>query len=147
MTQIYANNFTTLALGRRGENLARKVVFDVRDLESLYGPGDAEVIYQRPGDAQPYARAVQRAGTLGTWDVTATDTEMSKVLKVIRETKVIPARLVLKVLKETRATKVTPASKALRVTPVLASRLLDILQPSTRRLLLPPLQLSVMLMA
>lgn len=77
MTQIYANNFTTLVLGRRGENLARKVVFDIRDLESLYGTGDVEVIYQRPGDAQPYPLAVQRDGTLVTWDVTATDTEMS----------------------------------------------------------------------
>ena len=77
MKQIYANNFTTLALGRQGENLARQVVFDVRDLESLYGPGDVEVIYQRPGDAQPYPLAVQRDGTLVTWDVTATDTEMS----------------------------------------------------------------------
>ena len=77
MKQIYANNFTTLALGRRGENLAQQVVFDVRDLESLYGPGDVEVIYQRPGDAQPYPLAVQMDGTLVTWDVTATDTEMS----------------------------------------------------------------------
>ena len=77
MTQIYANNFTTLALGRCGENLARKVVFDVRDLESLYGTGEVEVIYQRPGDAQPYPLTVQREGTLVTWDVTSTDTEMS----------------------------------------------------------------------
>lgn len=77
MKQIYANNFTTLSLGRQGENIARKVVFDVRDLESLYGPGDVEVIYQRPGDAQPYPLAVQMDGTLVTWDVTATDTEMS----------------------------------------------------------------------
>ena len=77
MKQIYANNFTTLELGRKGENLARQVVFDVRDLESLYGPGDVEVIYQRPGDAQPYPLAVQKDGTLVTWDVTATDTEMS----------------------------------------------------------------------
>ena len=76
MTQIYANNFTTLSLGRQGENLARKVVFDVRDLESIYGTGDVEVIYQRPGDAQPYPLAVQREGTLVTWDVTATDAEM-----------------------------------------------------------------------
>ena len=77
MTQIYANNFTTLVLGRRGENLARKVVFDIRDLESLYGSGTVEVIYQRPGDAQPYPLTVQREGTLVTWDVTSTDTEMS----------------------------------------------------------------------
>ena len=77
MTQIYANNFTTLVLGRRGENLARKVVFDIRDLESLYGTGDVEVIYQRPCDAQPYPLTVQREGTIVTWDVTSTDTEMS----------------------------------------------------------------------
>ena len=77
MTQIYANNFTTLVLGRRGENLARKVVFDIHDLESLYGTGDVEVIYQRPCDAQPYPLTVQREGTLVTWDVTSTDTEMS----------------------------------------------------------------------
>ena len=76
MTQIYANNFTTLVLGRRGENLARKVVFDIRDLESLYGSGTVEVIYQRPGDAQPYPVAVHRNGTIVTWDVSSTDTEM-----------------------------------------------------------------------
>ena len=77
MKKIYANNLTTLSLGRQGENLARQVVFDIRDLESLYGSGTVEVIYQRPGDAQPYPLAVQRDGTLVTWDVTATDTEMS----------------------------------------------------------------------
>lgn len=77
MKKIYANNFTTLALGRRGENLARQVVFDIRDLESLYGSGNVEVIYQRPRDAQPYPLAVHMDGTLATWDVTATDTAMS----------------------------------------------------------------------
>lgn len=77
MNKIYANNFATLALGRRGENLARQVVFDISDLESLYGSGSVEVIYKRPGDSQPYPLAVQMDGTLVTWDVTATDTEMS----------------------------------------------------------------------
>lgn len=77
MKKIYANNLTTLSLGRQGENLARQVVFDIRDLESLYGSGTVEVIHQRPGDAQPYPLAVQRDGTLVTWDVTATDTDMS----------------------------------------------------------------------
>lgn len=77
MTQIYANNFTTLVLGRRGENLVRNVVFDIRDMESLYGTGNVEVIYQRPGDAQPYPVAVHRNGTIVDWEVTSTDTEMS----------------------------------------------------------------------
>ena len=77
MTQIYANNFTTLVLGRRGENLVRNVVFDIRDMESLYGTGNVEVIYQRPGDAQPYPVAVHKNGTIVDWEVTSTDTEMS----------------------------------------------------------------------
>ena len=59
MKQIYANNFTTLSLGRQGENLARQVVFDIQDLESLYGSGTVEVIYQRPGDELPYPLAVR----------------------------------------------------------------------------------------
>ena len=77
MVTIHAISGRTLALGREGENLARQVVFDIRDLESLYGTGDVEVIYQRPCDAQPYPLTVQREGTLVTWDVTSTDTEMS----------------------------------------------------------------------
>ena len=77
MKQIYANNFITLSLGRQGENLARQVVFDIQDLESLYGSGTVEVIYQRPGDELPYPLAVRMDGTIVTWDVTATDTEMS----------------------------------------------------------------------
>ena len=77
MAQIYANNFTTLSLGRQGENLARQIIFDVQDWESLYGPGTVEVIYQRPGDELPYPVAVQREGTLVTWTITATDTEMA----------------------------------------------------------------------
>ena len=37
MKQIYANNCTTLLLGRKGENLARKVAFDLSDWVSEYG--------------------------------------------------------------------------------------------------------------
>lgn len=77
MIVVNANTLSSLPIGRCGENLARKVVFDIRDLESLYGTGDVEVIYQRPCDAQPYPLTVQREGTLVTWDVTSTDTEMS----------------------------------------------------------------------
>ena len=31
MKQIYANNQTTIQLGRQGENLARQVIFDLAD--------------------------------------------------------------------------------------------------------------------
>ena len=74
MKIIHANSSTVLALGRCGENLARKVIFDITDFESLYGVGTVEVLYQRPNDAQPYPLAVQRDGTSITWNVTSTDT-------------------------------------------------------------------------
>ena len=74
MKIIHANSYATLALGRCGENLARKVIFDITDFESLYGVGTVEILYQRPNDAQPYPLAVQRDGTIITWNVTSTDT-------------------------------------------------------------------------
>ena len=75
MKQIYANNCTTLPLGRHGENLARKVAFDLSDWVSEYGAGTAELIYQRPGDAAPYPVAAVRDGDTLVWTLTATDTD------------------------------------------------------------------------
>ena len=77
MKTIHANSSTVLALGRCGENLVRKVVFDITDFEKLYGVGTVEILYQRPNDAQPYPLAVQRDGTSITWNVTSTDTAIS----------------------------------------------------------------------
>lgn len=77
MKQIYANNCTTLLLGRQGENLARRVAFDVQDLADLYGPGTVELIYQRPGDEQPYPIAVERDGNTVLWTVNSADTSMA----------------------------------------------------------------------
>ena len=74
MTQIYANNFTTLVLGRCGENLARKVVFDVSDWEAEYGHGVVELIAKRPGDEAPYPVVTTRDGCIVVWTVTAADT-------------------------------------------------------------------------
>ena len=74
MKIIDANSSTVLALGRCGENLARKVLFDITDFEHIYGVGTVEVLYQRPNDAQPYPLAVQRDGTSIVWNVTSTDT-------------------------------------------------------------------------
>ena len=76
MIVVKADDFTSLALGRQGENLARQVVFDVSGWETEYGLGVVELIAQRPGEAQPYPVAVRRNGTIVTWDVSSTDTEM-----------------------------------------------------------------------
>lgn len=77
MKKIYANNFTTLSLGRQGENLARQVVFDLSAWEAEYGPGTAELIHQRPGDASPYPVAAVREGSTLVWTLTATDTAVA----------------------------------------------------------------------
>lgn len=77
MIVVNANTLSSLPIGRCGENLARKVVFDIRDLESLYGPGVAELIYQRPGDAAPYPVAVRRDGESVLWDLTSADTAVA----------------------------------------------------------------------
>ena len=76
MEQVKANTLSTIPLGRQGENLARQILFDVSGWESEYGPGSVELIAQRPGEAQPYPVAVHRNGTIVTWDVSSTDTEM-----------------------------------------------------------------------
>ena len=74
MKQIQANSLTALPLGRQGENLARQIVFDIREWESLYGPGAAELVCQRPDDPVPYPVAVKREGSLVLWNITARDT-------------------------------------------------------------------------
>ena len=76
MEQVKANTLSTITLGRQGENLARQIVFDVSGWETEYGLGVVELIAQRPGEVQPYPVAVHRNGTIVTWDVSSTDTEM-----------------------------------------------------------------------
>lgn len=77
MNQIQASNLANLILGRKGENLARQVVFDLSAWVAEYGPGIAELIYQRPGDAAPYLVAAVREDDTLVWTLTATDTDCS----------------------------------------------------------------------
>ena len=73
MKQIYANNQTTIQLGRQGENLAREVIFDLADWIEGYGDGVVELIVRRPGDEKPYPVAVTRKGSNAVWTLTAAD--------------------------------------------------------------------------
>lgn len=81
MIQIYANNNTTISLGRQGENLARQVVFDLSDWLSGYGDGVAELIYQRPADKNPYPVAAIREGGTLVWNVSGLDTAAASSLR------------------------------------------------------------------
>lgn len=63
-----------IKLGRRGEDHARQIVFDLTVWTDTYGPGAARLLHQRPGDPAPYVvPAIQEDGSL-IWTVTGADT-------------------------------------------------------------------------
>lgn len=64
-----------IKLGRRGENQARKVVFDVLGKwREGYGEGVASLIVQRNGDAQPYPVTLMEEDGALVWLVSSADT-------------------------------------------------------------------------
>ena len=63
-----------LPLGKQGENLARKIQFDVSRWISTFGPGTVQLLHQRSGDEAPYPVAVYREGNFAVWTVTDADT-------------------------------------------------------------------------
>lgn len=67
-----------IKLGRRGENQARKVVFDVLEKwREGYGEGVASLIVQRNGDAQPYPVTVTEDDGALVWLVSSVDTAVA----------------------------------------------------------------------
>ena len=65
-----------IPIGRRGENCAVCVVFDVSKWVAIYGDGNAELLHRRPGDAAPYPCALTRDGDTVTWTITSADTDV-----------------------------------------------------------------------
>ena len=74
-----------IALGRRWEHHARRIVFDISDWVEAFGAGTVTLLHQRQGDDAPYPVVFKRTdpdgvtvneqtGTLVQWDVTNTDT-------------------------------------------------------------------------
>lgn len=53
MERIYAVEGSRVSLGRRGENLARCILFDISRWEALYGEGAVQLSHQRCGDEYP----------------------------------------------------------------------------------------------
>lgn len=67
-----------IKLGRRGENQARKVVFDVLEKwREGYGDGVASLIVQRNGDAQPYPVTLAEEDGALVWLVSSVDTAVA----------------------------------------------------------------------
>lgn len=77
MKTIYAENRSILHLGREGENNARQIVFDLTEFINLYGPGTAQLLYQRPKDERPYIREIEQDETTATWVLGLWDTDDS----------------------------------------------------------------------
>ena len=77
MIEIKANSLKQIPLGRMGENLARKIVFDISAWIDIYGDGHAVLIHQRPQDAIPFPIAIEQHETEVWWPVTRTDTASS----------------------------------------------------------------------
>ena len=65
-----------IPIGRRGENCAVCVVFDVSKWVAIYGDGNAELLHRRPGDAAPYPCVLTRDGDTVTWTITSADTDV-----------------------------------------------------------------------
>lgn len=62
-------------IGRQGENLARRVKFDISEWRKLYGDGSAALVHRRPGDKYPYPCTVVASTDDGCfyWEVTKAD--------------------------------------------------------------------------
>ena len=65
---------TRFTIGRRGENIATQVQFDVSALVGVYGDGTAALLFKRATDAAAYPVTTVRDGNFVTWTVSDTDT-------------------------------------------------------------------------
>lgn len=74
MAGTYGIGGGRIFLGRRNENLARALRFDLSEFIELCGNGSAQLLHQRAGDETPYIVTAERAGNLLTWRPTAADT-------------------------------------------------------------------------
>lgn len=75
MVDIHAHPGGSLAIGRRGENEARRVVFDLSVWRRHYGEGTVQLLHQRAGDESPYPCALTVEGDTAYWLIQAADVD------------------------------------------------------------------------
>lgn len=73
MKKINAHPGVEIELGKRGENLARCVVFDISSWVTTYGEGTAHLLHQRNGDKTPYPCVIKVKGDKVRWPLTEVD--------------------------------------------------------------------------
>ena len=74
MNIYHVRHGSILPLGKQGENMARKIQFDISRWIGTFGPGTVQLLHQRSGDDAPYPVAVEKDGTQAIWTVTSADT-------------------------------------------------------------------------
>lgn len=75
MIEITAVPGKVLMLGRQGENLARKVIFDVSGVRAEFGDGTFRLSAKRPGESDAYPATVTETGDTVVWALTGADTQ------------------------------------------------------------------------
>lgn len=75
MIEIRAHPGSGLAIGRRGENEARRVAFDLSAWRRDYGEGTVQLLHQRAGDESPYPCTVTVEGDTAYWLIQAADVD------------------------------------------------------------------------
>lgn len=75
MKEIVVKPGAEITLGKRGENKARVVVFDIAGWQMTYGEGRVELIHRRNGDKAPYPCVLEVIGSMVRWELTNADTE------------------------------------------------------------------------
>lgn len=74
MRNFYIKPGMILRLGREGENLARRLIYDFSRWRDTFGDGIVQLIVQRPGEDTPYPVALKIEGETAVWEVTNADT-------------------------------------------------------------------------
>ena len=77
MRTIFAEEFSRIHLGRRGEHLASLVVFNLSVWRKTYGEGVATLVAQLPGQDIPYPCAVLYDEDSLRWEITSADTSVA----------------------------------------------------------------------
>ena len=76
MIKTYAHPGAVVTLGRRGENNARQVVFDISAWSTIYGAGTVQAVAQRACDVSPYPVSIEQTDDAAVWTVSAADTSV-----------------------------------------------------------------------
>jgi len=77
MNTINVENCKTLLIGRRGENEVTTVAFDFAEWQTEFGSGVVDLYVKRFGDESAYPVVLTIDGTVASWLVTETDTNVA----------------------------------------------------------------------